>query len=280
MLYQAGTDALFHPERADPLFGSDLPWNDDAVCAELSRLAYIHFEGADLPRLEAGLARHRFGAPKPFIGPHSDSQGYGTVGADGKAYIVYRGTQPDRIKDIASDVRFLPVKWGGGGHVHRGFAEAEEVLWAAVKSWLAEIGARPAVVTGHSLGAAMATLTAARLPASRLVTFGSPRVGDVDFARLFGGRDVRRYVDCRDAVTTVPVLLGYRHLDGERYIDAAGTVLDAPPNLLHRIEDAARADAAYLAHCFGRPGNLPAREGADHAPINYVSAILGIREGP
>lgn len=280
MRYQATAEALLHPERGDPLFGSALPWNDDAVCAELARLAYIHFEGPDLGRLTDALALRAFEAPKPFIGPHADSQGYGTLGREGVPYVVYRGTQPDRIKDIANDVRFLPMEWDGGGHVHRGFAEAESASWTQVSDWLGDRARGPVVVTGHSLGAAMATLTAARLGEARLVTFGSPKVGDGDFAALFAGRDVRRYVDCRDAVTTVPVLFGYRHLKGERYIDSAGRVLDQPPSLGRRGQDALRADGEYLIHCAGRLGNVPFREAADHAPINYVSAVLGVREGP
>src|SRR4051812_30440618 len=66
-----------------------------------------------------------------------------------------------------------------------GFWRAESALWPRVQDWLSKCGPGEVVVTGHSLGAAMATVTAARLPESRLVTFGSPRVGTRAFAAAF-----------------------------------------------------------------------------------------------
>jgi hypothetical protein len=59
-------------------------------------------------------------------------------------------------------------------------------------------------VTGHSLGAALATLAAVDTTPARLVTFGSPRVGDEAFRALFAGLEVRRFVDCCDVVSRVP----------------------------------------------------------------------------
>ncbi|HEX6374246.1 MAG TPA: hypothetical protein VFZ91_00835, partial [Allosphingosinicella sp.] len=81
-------------------------------------------------------------------------------------------------------------------------------------------------------------------------------------------------------VEDVPPPFGYRHLAGERYIDRRGMVLPAPPGWAARTKDQIAADWDYARRCTGRPGNVPVRELADHAPINYVSAVLGVREGP
>ncbi|HEX8240676.1 MAG TPA: lipase family protein [Allosphingosinicella sp.] len=278
MQYQASLEALIHPERGAPLFGQSLPWNKDSICAELSRLAYIRFEAGDRARLTEALARGGFGEPVCFFHPGADAQGFAASRADGSAWLAYRGTEPDRLRSIVSDLRFLPEDWPGGGRVHRGFAAAERSLAADVDAWVAGLGEAPLVVTGHSLGAAMATLTAARFAQAELVTFGSPRVGNAQFRRGFEGRQVRRYVDCRDIVEDLPPPGLFVHLDGERYIDRLGNVRPTAPGTMARIADQLRANWDYR-RCIG-PGNAPARELADHAPINYVSATLGARQGP
>jgi hypothetical protein len=280
MRYDPTTQALFHPEEAPPLFGADLPWTDDATCAELSRLAYIRHEEGDVARLDAALALGGFGPATPFHDAITDAQGFATIASDGTRYLAYRGTQPDRLKDLVADARFWGSRWHGPGRVHNGFLRAEQSLAAAVDAWLADDVAAPLVVTGHSLGAAMATVSAARVPGATLVTFGSPRVGNAAFREALAGRAVRRYVDCCDMVATVPPALGYGHLGTERYIDHVGLVLPEPPALWARAKDKWAGRRAYLARCAGRPGNVPLRALADHAPINYVSAILGVREGP
>jgi pimeloyl-ACP methyl ester carboxylesterase len=280
MRYDASKEALFNPEKREPLFGTDLPWTQDALCAELSRLAYIRFEEGQGDRLNAALARGGFGAAAMFNDAKTDAQGFGTVGPDGTRYLAYRGTQPDRPGDFKSDAWFWGRRWAGPGRVHTGFLVAERSLAAEVDAWLGLQEGPPPVVTGHSLGAAMATITAARLPGAFLITFGSPRVGNAAFRTGFAGRPVRRYVDCCDVVTTVPPALGYSHLDGELYIDHAGNVLPTAPGWWGRMKDKWAARREYLARCAGRPGNVLARELADHAPINYVSAVLGVREGP
>jgi hypothetical protein len=280
MRYDASKEALFHPEKHDPLFGSDLPWTRDALCAELSRLAYIRFEEGDGDSLNAALARGGFGAAAVFNDTKTDAQGFATVAANGTRYLAYRGTQADRVRDLVSDARFWGRRWAGPGRVHTGFLEAEQALAGHVDHWLRAYEGQPLVITGHSLGAAMATITAARIAGATLVTFGSPRVGNAAFRTAFAGRPVHRYVDCCDMVTTVPPAVGYGHLDSELYIDRTGRLLSAPPGWRQRMKDKWAARRDYLARCAGRPGNVLVRELADHAPINYIGAVLGVREGP
>ena len=115
---------------------------------------------------------------------------------------------------------------------------------------------------------------------AELVTFGAPRVGGRDFARHFAGRAVRRYVGCYDFVTNLPPPIWFRHVAEMHYVDRAGVVHWPPPGLLGRLIDRLLGDLSYLRHRGLRRGHVWFRTGADHAPINYVAAVLGRRIGP
>jgi len=90
------------------------------------------------------------------------------------------------------------------------------------------------VVTGHSLGGALTTLfvmensTKQKFGVTTLCTFASPRVGDKEFARLFGllPIDSWRIVNTLDLVPKlpphIPVLLDYDHVDKASPFSAAG----------------------------------------------------------
>jgi len=85
--------------------------------------------------------------------------------------------------------------------------------------------ARPMVVTGHSLGAALATLFVMENDSKRkfdvniCCTFASPRVGNLEFARAFDQLpiDSWRIVNTLDVVPKlpphIPLLLEYDHVD-------------------------------------------------------------------
>jgi hypothetical protein len=281
--YDPTRTALFNPERRPPIADFSADWELDRICAELSRLSYIRFE-TDPERqaeLEAALAKAGFGPPGLFNHPGTDSQAFGTTMPDGTAIIAFRGTQVDRMGDLVSDARFWPVRWDGPGRVHLGFRNAFYGLRAQADSWLAGLPRRGRLVlTGHSLGAAIATLMAALHPDSVLVSFGSPRVGGRAFAKAFKGHDVHRYVDCTDAVSRIPPAVFYRHICERRYVDHAGTVHYPPPDAKAVFRDRWTGRGIYLRKYALAPGSVPIRPGADHAPINYVSAVLGRRPGP
>ena len=93
---------------------------------------------------------------------------------------------------------------------------------------------RPTVVTGHSLGGALTTLfvmensTKQKFDVATLCTFASPRVGNKEFARLFGllPIDSWRIVNTLDLVPKlpphIPVLLDYDHVDTAYPFSSAG----------------------------------------------------------
>jgi hypothetical protein len=84
---------------------------------------------------------------------------------------------------------------------------------------------RPTIVTGHSLGSALATLFVLensdkkKFDISLCSTLASPKVGDPEFKALFDALPLTswRVVNTRDVVPrvppTIPVILDYQHVD-------------------------------------------------------------------
>lgn len=95
--------------------------------------------------------------------------------------------------------------------MHQGFGIAEAVIRKAAAA-LPGVPAPRVVVTGHSLGAAVATVAAAHLRrrgiACDLYAYGSPCVGNAAFAALFDDRRLgftARITNACNIVTVVPV---------------------------------------------------------------------------
>jgi hypothetical protein len=292
--------ALLHPEQSHPegLHVAGDGWPFEAVCAEFARLAYFRFEAeAGKAQLNQALARAGFGEAAPFNPVEvptfgnwfrrkrqalrrRDSQAFAATSLDGELTILaYRGTQADRPNDLMTDLMAWRTSLPGGAKVHTGFWLAYRELAKQIDPWLAAARPRRLVVTGHSLGAAIATIMAALHDNAELVTFGCPLVGDRKFAEDFG-RQSLRYVDCTDMVTTVPYgFMGYVHFGEMRYIDRHGTVHAPPPDKDALREDRRQAGLDYGKYR-GQPGNVPLRRFADHTPVNYVSAVAGKRNDP
>jgi hypothetical protein len=277
--YDASRDALYNPQLRPTLFTAAGSYRLEALCAEFARLAYVRFEngGADRTRIEQDLAIVGFEDFAPFNDPGSGTQAFGARRPrDGLAVLAFRGTEPDALTDLATDLAFSLTDWPeSGGQVHKGFAAAARGVMPAVDAWVKAGRAtrKQLVLTGHSLGAAIATLLASVHKPAALITLGSPRVGDATFAATLAGVDVTRYVDCCDAVTELPPELGhYVHVAPRTYISRAG-VVSAGAN-----DDAVQADResariAYLRDFAWRTGNVMLRDLADHAPVNYIRSL-------
>src|SRR3569623_2638848 len=279
--------ALFRPESRPALPG-DAGWSVDARGAELSRLAYVRAEsdaravaGRRAALAAAGYDEVRLVfVPRDSGRPRFGIYAIGVRDGEGRSFAAFRGTQADDRGDLFDDAQFLPRPWPGVGRVHRGFWRACDSLRGPIDDWLGAGPPGALVVTGHSLGAAMATLMAGLYPDAELVTFGAPRVGGRAFARHFAGRAVRRFVGCYDFVTALPPPVWLRHVAEVLYVDRHGTVHWPPPGLFRRMIDRVLAELSYLRRYGLRRGHVWFRTGADHAPINYVAALLGRRVGP
>ena len=215
----------------DPLSPIDSPCN--AFCmAAAARAAYF-----DSAKLEAQLiGTWQLENFHTFEG--STIQGYLAKG-DGFSVLVFRGSDHAEIDDWIGNADFDLVfdPHIRGGQIHAGFQRGAESVWTQVQSLVAEHHDpdHPLILTGHSLGGALAVLTAARFAAAgkaeaigAIFTFGQPRAGDSEFARHFDrdfGERTFRYVNRFDLVTRLPPrLLGYDHAGQLRYLDAFGVL--------------------------------------------------------
>lgn len=278
--YDPSCDALNSPELRPTVFTAGVNYDIDGVCAEFTRLAYIRYEqgGAELQRLEQALALVGFESPVPFNNADDDTHGFGAVRrSDGLAVLAFRGTEPQSLTDIAIDLKGSMTKWTeSAGEVHAGFAGAARGLREAVDNWLQATKATQTqlILTGHSLGAAIATLFASLCTPNALVTFGSPRVGDATFVATLAPVDIRRYVDCCDLVTDLPPPIGgYVHAGASNYITREGKLAPRADDAFVQ-QDRAAARQDYLLQYAWRIGDVMVRDLADHAPINYVRSLV------
>ena len=110
----------------------------------------------------------------------------------GQAFIILKGTASlfDGLTDLNSGIKRCDT----GGQVHQGFQDTFETFRPQLIKFQSKLAKRTEIHTihciGHSLGGALATLTADWLSANceitvKLYTFGSPRVGLTYFANNF-----------------------------------------------------------------------------------------------
>jgi len=196
-----------------------------ALFARCSEYAY-------LPEKEGKAKFKELGFKATFI-DNDGSQAYWLVN-DEDLVIVCRGTQPTEFKDIAADLKAIPVPSSTGiGHLHAGFKESVDDIWPTLYELAKDYGkTRTVWCTGHSLGAAMATIVAYRLQRTEdtpspqaLFTYGSPRCGNKEYIRGMEatGLLAYRFVNNADIVARVP-FWPFHHLAGAMYINHYGNL--------------------------------------------------------
>ena len=156
----------------------------------------------------------------------------------GEALVVFRGTEPLSLKDwIKDDLEFAKLKPAsildcGACKVHEGFYDSYMALRPGILAALAAQGTvkgSSVYVTGHSLGAAMASLAMLDLHGQgfniqQSYTFGQPRVGDDAYYSAFkaamGVAGEFRVVHNCDPVPHLPLeLMGFHHVSTEVWYD-------------------------------------------------------------
>jgi len=165
-------------------------------------------------------------------------------------FIVFRGTEPEEMKDILADAKAWRKPAREKGLVHFGFAQALDKVYDNIVRWIDEQkldDGYKITCTGHSLGAALATICASRLDAHELYTFGSPRVGNRAFVKEMKNDGIKhwRFVNNNDIVTKVPFPIIYRHHGELVYINHYGNIRKMTP--WQRVKDRWRGRARAIA---------------------------------
>jgi len=113
--------------------------------------------------------------------------------------VSFRGTEPTDYENWVTDLdafKTYPYSGYPSVGVHKGFYNAwlnfKPKIYQYIKSTAAGSSASKALIVGHSLGGALATMCAMDLfldgdfgLSVGIFTFGSPRVGDLAFSELF-----------------------------------------------------------------------------------------------
>lgn len=190
----------------------------DAIdCGKLIDQAYQQYQLALHPAAQPWDIEERYTLNGTFTaGENGKSLPFGFVASkNGVFYIVIRGTQTPL--EWFDDASIIPMPFRNGwGNTTRGFLEIHEQIFPTIREIIAEQGVnvQKLFVTGHSLGAALAKLTAADLifngaePSKPvLYTFSGPRVGDGTFAAKFKAQGLAawRIFNTEDIVPTLPL---------------------------------------------------------------------------
>jgi len=230
--------------------------------AQISRISYLQPHAVDHYIPAMGLQLEHFvdrdGAQAYVFGNETD------------IIVACRGTEPNDWNDVKADVNALTVLAETVGRVHRGFKKEVDDLWPAIEEIIA-YEERTLWFTGHSLGGAMATISAGRcflahIPAmpTGVYTYGAPRVGTKRYINSVDV-DLTRWVNNNDIVPRVPpTWMGYRHTGRRIYINTHGKV--------RRMTKRQRAKDRWRGFWHGlKQGKVD--HFSDHAIAGYVEHI-------
>lgn len=191
----------------------DVPLSFDPADSSFNRanaLYLAHASDVAYHRAPAAAARERLGLEAvAFRNKITRTRGFLGV-CDTHAVLAFRGTDPVTLPNWLTDAVVRLVERGEyEGRVHQGFSSVLRRTWGQIEKLLDDLGDRPLFLAGHSMGGALAVLTACRLartgrPPIATYTFGAPRVGDVAFCAGYA-HATYRIVNRLDLVPEMPL---------------------------------------------------------------------------
>lgn len=216
-------DVLVTPPIRRAAYSDRMAW----ILASMADLAYDRYE--DDPKacelFTLKLKGGGFRLVQIFNSDATDTQAFLAANGD-FAVLAFRGTEVKKKQDVLTDLRATQIASIEGG-VHKGFQGAYDSVKDEIEKSLGTLDPKlPIYITGHSLGAALATVATQNLDVASkyrdriaaCYTFGSPRVGNTKYDRAFKA-PIYRMVNTTDIVTVIPLLaMGYVHIGDIRYL--------------------------------------------------------------
>lgn len=174
-------------------------------------------------------------------------------------YIIcsFRGSV--ELKNWLFNMNGLPMQhFISGAKVHRGFYQAWLMIREQVLSALKQC-TKPVIITGHSLGGALASLACVEYDAYASYLYGAPQVGNLIFTDYAAKQRIYCIINNNDLVCRVPpkTLFKFQHIGTTYYIDQYSCLHKQAPT--HRLFSQA---THYL------PIDI-----TDHSAVNYVAHL-------
>ena len=177
----------------------------------LSQLAYETDDGEKINRIltRFGLDLLDFGTNEVFAGFFGRQACFIVARGQGATFIAFSGTDPLKPQDVITDLTATQTLEG----LHKGFAESVKAVQSKVADAIGSGGAgKPLFFAGHSLGGALATISALRardagFQVKAVYTYGGARAGGRQFFDSYGpglGNCTFRLVHGKDIVASVP----------------------------------------------------------------------------
>ncbi len=231
----------------------------EPISAAMANLAYV----ANERPLHAYLDAHGFALDYAYgmanaggiVNPHNLHLFVAHHRATGDVYIAVRGTGD--MRDMLTNFSTVMVPWLNGGHVHKGFETAAraatDLVRPAIVALDQERPGRSFYATGHSLGAAVASLMGLNLSdvaPVRTLGMASPPLGSAIFAEHEA-----------EAIARI-----------ESYFVAKDEI--------RSLERVARSRGLEWVGRHVELGDVGATAGNYHLVINYMKGMLAIRGLP
>lgn len=189
-----------------------------------------------------------------------------------QATVAFRGSssRADWMGNVWFPLKPLPSPHRQSVKAHSGFLRQYLSIHAHILKELEDNDIGHVVLTGHSLGGALAIIAAAMLPAQMtcdVVTFGGPRPGNEELsdAAYHKCRACVRVVHDRDVVPLMPLqAMGFKHVcEPWLMLDNEGGVHDMPSEMPFWRQCVMRARGA-IERDFGV---------RDHYMVHYLKAV-------
>lgn len=145
-----------------------------------------------------------------------------------EAFVSFKGTSS--LSDVIADINYVKVDdtYDIPGKFHKGFHDLILLDGTVEKIFNSiPLNIKKIYITGHSLGAALATIFYAYAKTqnieTELITFGSPRLGDLEFSKFLSDKSCKRYVNGSDIITKIPYF-GFFHVKNKIQLGSSKSV--------------------------------------------------------